>query len=296
MAGTIWDAISRTEDRLKENGISGARREALLMLSQILGTKPSQIIQIRAMPFGESNRKTLEGWVERRLKREPLQYIIGETEFRGVGFMVGPAVLIPRPETEHLVEESVNALKPGPEKPMVLDLCTGSGCVSVCIAMEVPRALVLATDNSPDAIETTVKNALVNDVIERVECLEGDLFDAVKDLPLEGKFDLIVANPPYIKSADIGELEPEVSDYEPRAALDGGEDGLEFIKRIIEGAPRYMKPGGTLIFEVGYDQAEEVEGLLEESEEFESVDIIKDYSGIERVVKARKIGEEETAP
>ncbi|MCK4847171.1 MAG: peptide chain release factor N(5)-glutamine methyltransferase [Deltaproteobacteria bacterium] len=286
---SIADVMKETEDKLSGAGIEEAKREALLMCSYLLGADPSAIIDARAKPFEEDKAEKLEGWILRRSKREPLQYVIGEVEFRGRSFMVGPGVLIPRPETELLVDEALKILKDcKSDRPLFLDLCTGSGCVAVSLAMEFHSACVLATDVSDEAIETTIRNALIHDVIEELECLKGDIFEAVEEHPLKEAFDIIVANPPYIKSADIAGLAEEVSAFEPHLALDGGRDGLKVIRKIIKDAHLYLKPGASLLMEIGFDQSVEVLELLESSGAYEDVRVVKDYSGIDRIVIARR--------
>ncbi len=204
-------------------------------------------------------------------------------------FKVAPAVLIPRPETELLVEDALVFMRLlDVEHPLVLDLCTGRGCIAVSIAKDYPGARVYGTDISKNAIILARENAAFNDQ-ERVEFFTGDLFEAVSDLSLRGHFDIIVSNPPYIPEGDIGGLQKEVAGHEPRVALDGGADGLVIISRIIKAAPAFLKPGGKLMLEVGFDQGEPVAEILRESGAFVEVRVRKDYSGIERIVSAIKI-------
>lgn len=285
---SIADVMKEIEGKLSSAGIEEAKREALLMCSYLLGADTSAIIDARSKPFEEDKAEKLEGWIARRVKREPLQYITGEVEFRGRGFMVGPGVLIPRPETELLVDEAVKILKEcRADKPLFLDLCTGSGCVAVSLAMEFHSACVLATDVSDEALETTIKNALIHDVIEELECLKGDIFEAVEDHPLKGAFDIIVSNPPYIKTSDICGLAEEVSAFEPHVALDGGKDGLRFIRKIIKDAHLYLKPGASLLMEIGFGQRAAVLELFKKSGLYEDLRFVKDYSGIDRIAVAR---------
>lgn len=285
---TIGDVLAEAEDSLRGHGMEEAKREALLMLAYLLGSDTTAIIDARSKPFEEDKAGKLDSWIARRAKREPLQYVIGEVEFRGRDFMVGPGVLIPRPETELLVDEALSLLKDcKADRPLFLDLCTGSGCVAVSLAMEFHCACVLATDVSDEALETTVKNALIHDVIEELECLKGDIFEAVEDHPLKGAFDIIVANPPYIKTADIFGLEKEVSGFEPHLALDGGTDGLRVIRKIIKDAHLYLKPGASLLMEIGFGQGEAVLELFKDVGIYEDVRLVKDYSDIDRIAIAR---------
>ena len=290
-----------------------ARREALLMVSHLLRISPSELLPGGDKPVELGSMDTLSEWVERRRIGEPLQYITGEVEFRGLGFIATPDVLIPRPETEHVVEEALKALKGcggSAAGPYVLDLCSGSGCIGISIAVEVPGAEVLATDFSVAACETARKNAKRNNVGERFECLCGDMYEPIRlykrgqglykrgrgpEGSLEGSFDLIVANPPYIETAYIDGLQTEVRDFEPRMALDGGSDGLEFIRRVVQGAPKFLKPGGTFVMEFGYGQGRDVEALAESTKKFKSIEITEDLSGIERVLTAKTMAKKTKA-
>ncbi len=276
-------------DALLRVGIEEARRESELMGSELLGVPVGKLLLMREEPISIEQFAQLKGWVERRGHREPLYYIFGECEFWSMSFKVAPAVLIPRPETELLVEDALAFMRDrDDENPLVLDLCTGSGCVAVSIAKDYPGARVYGTDISKNAIILARENAAFNDQ-EQVEFFTGDLFEAVSDLSLRGRFDIIVSNPPYIPEGDIGALQKEVAGHEPRAALDGGVDGLVIISRIVKDAPAFLKSGGRLMLEVGFDQGELVAGVLSDSGDFIDVKIRKDYSGIERIVSARKI-------
>ena len=285
----LGEATGWVADALERVGIEESRRESELMLSYLIGVPVGALPGMREEPIGDDQFTQLKDWVERRGHREPLYYILGECEFWSLPFKVASAVLIPRPETELLVEEGLAFLSASTvDIPLVLDLCTGSGCVAVSIAKDFQRSRVYGTDISKNAIILARENAAFNDQ-ERVEFFIGDLFEAVSDLSLTGRFDLIVTNPPYIPEGDIGGLQKEVSDHEPRAALDGGADGLVIICRIVKDAPAFLKSGGKIIMEVGFDQAESVSIILKESGSFMDVKIRKDYSGIERIVSARKL-------
>ncbi|MDH4226380.1 MAG: peptide chain release factor N(5)-glutamine methyltransferase [Deltaproteobacteria bacterium] len=287
---TVFELLKWTEDSLKLAEVEEWQREALLMVASALSLRPADVKAYGSRPVHPGCKAIIGEWVRRRKYKEPLQYIIGETEFMGRDFMVGPGVLIPRPETEILVGEALAMLKAKgvSSSPFVLDICSGSGCIAVSVAVEFPDVKVIATDISPDAVETTVKNALLNGVYENIECLEGDLFEPLREQNLEGRFDLILANPPYVASNVISTLEEEVKDFEPRLALDGGTDGLDVIRRLVQGAATYLKPGCALIMEVGYDQVRGVEGIIRESGAYDNIVVKKDYSGIERVVMAFK--------
>ena len=209
------------------------------------------------------------------MQHEPCQYIIGQTEFYGLSFLVNEHVLIPRQDTELLVEE---ALKTTAEDSRVLDLCTGSGAVAVAIKHSRPDAAVTALDISKDALETAKKNAEQNGC--EIEFLLSDLFE---ELGAERKFDVIVSNPPYISETEYETLMPEVKDHEPSLALLAGEEGLDIYRRLTAEAPRYLTKGGALLVEIGCSQAEAVSGLFKENG-FKEIKVIKDLAGLDRVV------------
>ena len=211
--------------------------------------------------------------LKKRAEHVPLQYITGETEFMGLKFKVNSNVLIPRQDTETLVEEALKAVRPGMH---VLDLCTGSGCIIVSILHNVEQVQGFATDISKQAINVAKENARMNDVSVLFE--RSDLFDHVT-----GTYDVIVSNPPYIPTGELPDLMPEVRLFEPEDALDGREDGLYFYRRIIADCGDYLKPGGRILFEIGYDQGEAVSALLREAG-FTDVQVIKDLARNDRVV------------
>jgi release factor glutamine methyltransferase len=214
-----------------------------------------------------------ENTLKKRAEHVPLQYIVGETEFMGLKFKVNSNVLIPRQDTETLVEEALKVVKPGMK---VLDLCTGSGCIIISILHNVSEVEGYAIDISKQALLVAKENAKLNEVQVMFE--RSDLFDNVT-----GTFDVIVSNPPYIRTEEIAKLMPEVSHFEPIEALDGKEDGLYFYRRIIEQCREYLNPQGKILFEIGYDQGEEVSSLLREAG-FYGVQIIKDLAHNDRVV------------
>jgi release factor glutamine methyltransferase len=213
----------------------------------------------------------------RRTGREPLQYIIGHVDFYGLRIEVGPGVLIPRPESELVVQEALRRLAQNPS-PRVLDLCTGSGCLALSIARNLAGARLYGTDLSEEALRYAEKNARLNG-IANVTFLKGPLFEPVRGM----RFDAVVSNPPYVKSADMESLEPEIRLWEPLNALDGGQDGLNFFREILPASPRYLEPGGLVILEMGEGQARDVEGIARASG-LDPVSVIKDLAGVERVM------------
>jgi release factor glutamine methyltransferase len=266
-------------DKLERAGIAEAKLDARLLLEYVCQTDHSTLL---AHPDREISEKEQEEYLQciaRREKREPVAYIIGKWDFMGLTFNVSSDVLIPEQDTEILVEEAMRFCEDGMR---VLDLCTGSGCIALSILNYTNDTKAVGTDISEAALKMAMKNASDLGKEDRTEFIKTDLF------PEEsmGKFDLIVSNPPYIASAVIETLAPEVKDYEPRLALDGDEDGLVFYRRIIDNAPKYLFSSGYLILEIGYDQAEAVKGLLEEKGHYHDIEVIQDYSGNDRVVRA----------
>jgi len=223
--------------------------------------------------------------LDRRLRNEPVQYITGRREFMGLDFIVSRDVLIPRCDTEILAEYVINELK-GRRSVRILDLGTGSGAIAVSIAKYIRDALVIGVDISPGALKVAKHNSSMHGTADRVSFICGDLFKPLAGGHYQGYFDAIVSNPPYIPSNDIVTLMPEVRDYEPKTALDGGPDGLGFYRRIIAEAPLYLKPGGLVAVEMGYGQAGEVEGIFASAGRYGPVRLLQDLSGIERVAAA----------
>jgi len=228
--------------------------------------------------------------VKRRIKGEPIQYIIGCQEFMGMDFRVDQRVLIPRRDTEILVEHVIRKVKEFEGPVHIVEVGTGSGAIAVSLAANLPKARVTAIDIDSGALEVAKGNATLHRVQERIVFLQGDLFEPLKDGPETGRFDVLVSNPPYIPTVEIETLEVQVKDYEPRIALDGGWDGLDFYKRLASLAPGYLKPGALWAVEVGYNQADAVKGILEKVGIYTEIQLIKDLSGIDRVVSARLAG------
>ncbi|HTP66837.1 MAG TPA: peptide chain release factor N(5)-glutamine methyltransferase [Geobacteraceae bacterium] len=275
---TVLKVLNWTKGYLAEKGVENARLESEWLLSAALGLDRVGLYVNFDRPLAEPELAACRGMVARRARREPLQYILGTQEFVGLEFEVNPAVLIPRHDTETLVEE---AAKRGENAGKVLDIGVGSGCIAVALARRLPGAAVFGVEPSAAALELAARNCAKHGVA--VNLFEGSLFEPFGDT----RFDLIVSNPPYIPSGDIDGLQPEVRDYEPREALDGGADGLDFYRRIIPAAPDYLEKGGWLLFEVGIGQADEVVGLFKSAGCFTELSTARDPAGIERVVGGR---------
>ncbi|MEW6586569.1 MAG: peptide chain release factor N(5)-glutamine methyltransferase [Nitrospirota bacterium] len=273
------EILQESTKRLYESGIANAGLEAEFIVSHCLGV--DRAVLYRDNPLvPEKAMVRIQEFLNRRAQREPLQYILGYADFFGLKIRVGPGVLIPRPETELLAEESIKIISKFEirnSKLTILDLCTGSGCIALALAKEFPEAQVYGTDTSEVALRYARENAGINN-IGNVTFLRGSLYDPVNAL----RFDLITANPPYIKSEDIAILQPEVKDWEPREALEGGDDGLDYYRMIVPPAKGHLQSGGHIVLELGMDEAVGV-GRIAEAEGFKDIVVKKDYAGIERI-------------
>jgi len=285
---TIAEAIQKAAGILSAHNVPNERMDAELLLRHALGKDRAWILVHLQDRIDDQVQRSFERNIERRKLREPLQYITGTQEFWGVPLTVTPDVLIPRPETEFVVEAALKAVS-GISAPFIVDLCTGSGCIAISLAKELPKARIFATDRSERALHIALENARQNGVADRIRFLEGDLFEMLEEMDLRGRIDCIVTNPPYVRSGDLSTLQPEVRDYEPAMALIAGPEGTEIAERIIHQAPEYLKPGSSLIMEMGIGQAAALRKILEDTHKFGSIGIMKDLAGIERVFVVKKI-------
>ena len=273
---TYREAIVSGEKSLCEAGIADARNDAWLLLTMACKIDHTYYYMHIDEEMPEELQHEFEVLIKKRAERVPLQYITGEQEFMGMTFHVNSNVLIPRQDTETLVEEALKVVKPGMK---VLDMCTGSGCVLISILKNVHGTGGYGYDISKQAINVAKENAKLNDVPAIFE--RSNLFEDVAD----ETFDVIVSNPPYIRSDEIPFLMPEVSEFEPHEALDGKEDGLFFYRKIIQESPDYLTDGGYLLFEIGYLQGSAVTSLLEECG-YQNITVKKDLAGLDRIVLA----------
>ncbi len=275
---------------LKDHQIENPRLNAELLLAHSLNLSREELYVHLRRNLTEMEKEALERLIQRRISGEPLQYILGHQEFWSIDFKVDPRVLIPRPETELLVEQSLSILseKTFEQNPCVLEIGTGSGAIAIALAKEVGHIFFVATDVSRDALLLAKENAQTAGVQHQIEFVNGDLFGPLRPSRDKKPFDLILSNPPYIVRNKISTLAKEVKDHEPTIALNGGEDGLAFYRRIIAEAPGYLKAGGWLLLEVALGQGSDVSDLMEEDGSFFKPECIPDLSGIGRVVKARK--------
>lgn len=283
MFWTSLQLIQWTAGYFEKKGIPNPRLDAELLLSRALRCQRIDLYTRHERKIPEKELKKFRELVERRAQREPLQYILGETEFWGLKIKLTPAVLIPRPETEVLVEEILK-LKP----KEILEIGTGSGCIGIAIAKNLPGSRIMATDISPEALELARENAHAHGVGDRIEFVLADIapwkrFEATGTL-----FDLIVANPPYIPTGEFPNLQPEVRDFEPRRALDGGPDGLAFIRQILHEAPPFLKPSGLLLLEIGDHQGALIKTETGHHAGLSLEGIRKDLNGTERILILKK--------
>jgi release factor glutamine methyltransferase len=291
---TILEAIQRSADFLGKKGVGSPRLQVELLLAHVLKMPRMKLYLNFERVLSAPEVETLRKLVRRRGQREPLQYIVGTTCFCGLELAVSRHVLVPRPETEMLAERAWKFLGQLPSDcpARALDLGTGSGCVAIALATHAPRARIEATDLSDDALNTARQNAARHHVTERIEFRLGDGFAALKK---EGCFDLIVSNPPYIATAEIETLEPEVRDYEPKMALDGGADGLDFYRRIAAEAGAFLRPGGRTMLELNDNGAPQV-GKIFEHEGWKVEAIEPDYNQYQRIFIAHKTAQTHDVP
>ena len=262
---------------LQAAGIEEATLDARLLLEALCGTNRNDLLVHGEQPVAPEAEDKYLNWIRQRAEHIPLQQLTGEQDFMGLTFSVNEHVLIPRQDTEILVEEVLKELHDGMR---VLDICTGSGCILLSLLHYSNDCEGLGVDLSAEALEVAKMNAgklLTPEKAEQVHFLQSDLFEKV-----EGKFEIIVSNPPYIASAEVEKLMPEVRDHEPRMALDGTEDGLHFYRRIIEEAGQHLVSSGMLFFEIGYDQGRAVSELMR-TRGYREVQVVKDYAGLDRV-------------
>ncbi len=282
---TILSILEWTAGYFRKFSIDTPRLDAEILLAHSLGLKRIDLYLRYDQPLGADELAGFKQIVRRRAAREPVAYITGRREFWGLDLAVDSNVLTPRPETERVVETALTflaAITDGEKAPMVMDLGTGSGCIALALAHDCPAARVVATDVSLSALEVARRNIESHRMSDRIQLTAGS--DLVMFTPSRPCFDLIVANPPYIPSAEIASLQPEVRDYEPRGALDGGADGLAAYRRIIPEAAARLRAGGALILEIGWNQGAAVARLAERSRFYRDWQCLGDYSGHERVV------------
>ena len=287
MTTSIAEAILQGAHKLRQAGVGEARREAGSLLAYVLGRDRSFILSHAEDAIGEEQAERFDQCLKRRAQGEPLQYITGRQEFFGLDFEVTRDVLIPRPETELLIESALKLFAGSDGAPSICDVGTGSGCIAITLLHEFPQARATALDISPDALAVAQRNAAHHSVADRIEFVLSDCF-AVLD-PRESSFDLIVSNPPYIEESAMAGLQREVRDFEPRLALAACADGLAIIRRLLLEAASFLKTGGYFLFEIGFNQAAPVEQLVD-PKIWKLLAIHEDLQGIPRTVALQKLG------
>jgi release factor glutamine methyltransferase len=284
---TIVQAIAEGAGRLLESRVDQERRTAGILLCHVLGIDRTYLLTRSEEQIDEARYREYLALVERRATGEPLQYITGHQEFYGMDFTVTPDVLIPRPETEFLVERVIRLVREsGNETPLIVDLGTGSGCIAVTLALHLPGARVIATDSSNAALDVARANAVRRGAHDRIEFVHGNLLTPLDERHIESAVDVLASNPPYVSEDRPDLIQREVSEWEPRTALFGGADGLDFYRRLLLDAPWYLKPGGYLVFEIGYGQLDAILGLIDRSA-LELVDVTDDLQGLPRTLALR---------
>jgi len=281
----VFEALAAAREKLTRHAVVNSRVDAEILLAQSLGKTRSALLAHYRDEVDESSRQVFFARVGERCRGKPLQYILGQQEFRGLLFEVSPAVFIPRPETEFVVDAALEHLADGGVK--LADVGTGSGCLAVSLAVALPRARVWATDLSEAALEVARRNAARHGVEREITFLQGDLLKPLISLLGEGQLDAVVSNPPYVGPEELSGLQKEVRDWEPRLALVGEEGALSLYARLLSQSQVRLRPGGLLIMEIGYSMQEAVCGLLGQG--WDLLGVTDDLNGIPRVVSARKV-------
>lgn len=284
MSQSITEAILEATKVLRVAGLYEPKREAASLLASVLNKDRTFLITHGEEYLTAEDFAAFQRHIRRRAGGEPLQYITGYQEFFGLSFEVSSAALIPRPETELLIEAALDLI-PDSASPLICDIGTGTGCIAISLLHERPRARAVAVDISADAVRLATRNAARHEVTERIKFVIADSFEA---FPAKPAFDLIVSNPPYIADRDWPGLQREVRDHEPRTALTSGSDGLSMIQRLIKGAPAFLVDGGYLVIEIGYDQRAAVEEMIDAST-WKISAIRDDLQGIPRTVVLQKL-------
>lgn len=298
MSLLVKEMLTMGEKQLMDSDIADATRDCKILYCYMMDIPFSKIILEYQEVLQDRLCDKYFELIDRRSKGEPVQYIMGSQEFMGLEFIVNENVLIPRQDTETLVEDALEIINTGTLRGEdmdvkrkewdILDLCTGSGAIGVSLARIANKVNVTCSDISEGAIKVAKENAQKHGVAKSVKFEQGDLFKPFSKHFRKQKFDMIISNPPYIKSSIIPTLQKEVCEHEPLSALDGGESGLDFYERIVSGVGGYLRKGGVLLLEIGHDQGEAVSGLLSRNGDFTSIRVLKDLANRDRIVFAKK--------
>ncbi len=273
---------------LDQAGVEHAAQESRWLVAHALGLEQHHLVSKAEQPVEADTAAQAESLVLRRAAHEPLQYLLGTQEFCGLEFHVSPAVLIPRPETELLVQEALRVADFNKEIVLV-DVGTGSGCVAITLATVLGRARIFAIDRSPEALAVAKANAERHGMAGRIDWVEGDLFTPLHERGVKGLVDVVVSNPPYIAEADWGGLQPEVCEFEPRSALVAGPKGTEFHERLMRESKEYLVSGGSLVMEIGQGQLPALQGMVGHIGGYAPFQAVKDGAGIERIVISQRL-------
>ncbi len=285
---TIQGLLVWITDHLTQNSVDAPRLNAELLLSHVLGLKRIELYTQFDSVVDKERLDRLHDLVKRAGRHEPVAYLVGRTEFYSIELEVTPDCLIPRPETELLVQRAIEFLRTRSGPQHVCDVCTGCGCIAVAVAKNFPEARVVATDISDQALAVAARNVERHQLQDRIELLCGDLFEPLVPHLDVRQWDLIACNPPYVSAAEYEGLDENVKDYEPRLALWAGDDGLDVYRRICESIDRFLKPGGALLLEIGYAQGPAVQAMLDAAGLFAEIAIEKDFRNNDRIAFARR--------
>lgn len=287
---TVERVLHWTRGYFERKQVDSPRLSAELILAHVMGLSRIKLYTNYLQPLSESQLSELRDLVKRAAEHEPIAYLTGRAWFFNLEFEVGPAVLIPRPDTETLVEQVLSIIRhtPGFESPRILDLCTGSGAIAVAVAHHAPTSQIVATDISPEALLIANQNIRRHHLQDRITLLQGDLLGALEPYIDKTPFDLVVSNPPYIPTEKISQLPRNVRDYEPRQALDGGADGLDLHRRILHQSGNRLRPGGRILLEIGYDQQEAALTMIRQYDAYGDERVLRDYAGNPRVLTATR--------
>jgi len=285
---TIQKLLTWITDYLTQHGVDAPRLSAELLLSHVLDLKRIELYTRFDKIVAKEHLDRLHDLVKRAAQHEPVAYLVGRTEFYSLQIEVDAHCLIPRPETELLVQKAIEWLRTRQGTQHVCDLCTGSGCIAVAIAKNVTHARVIATDISDAALAVAARNVERYQLTDRIELLHGDLFEPLLPHLDVTQWDLIVCNPPYVSTAEYEALDKNIRDFEPSLALLAGAEGFDIYRRIAADVDRYLKPGGTLLLEIGYAQGTLVRELLEATDLFAEITVAKDDASNDRIVTARR--------
>lgn len=285
---TIKKLLEWVTGYFEDKGVDAPRLSAELLLCDVLGLERIQLYTLFDRVVTPPQLAALRAMVKRAAEHEPIAYLVGRCEFYSLPLTISSDCLIPRPETEGLVEKAIMFLRGREGGQLVLDLCTGSGCIAAAIAKNVEDVQVAATDISDAALKVAAENIEKLKLTEQVQLLCGDLFDPIIEGLDEARFDLIVSNPPYVSESEYESLEKNVKEYEPAHALLAGADGLDVYRRIVEKADDFLKPDGALMMEIGYAQGPAIRKLLEASGVFKTITIVKDFANNDRIAIAKK--------